>query len=163
MSRGFESGQPLPLHKAPCDLARLTRQVVDLFRDQSAIHRFQVALRSAEPVPADEGKIRQVLENILQNAVKYSPRGGTIRVSGEGGHGGYRIAVADEGIGMSAEQREKLFDKFYRANATTTAVGGLGLGMSIARNIVEAHGGSIRVESEPGRGTVVRFTLPQAA
>ena len=157
----IESGQPLPMNKGPCDLAQLVRELVAAYREQSPRHRFEVALQEA-PVPliADADKIREVLENILQNAVRYSPEGGVIRITGEGGEAFYRLAVADQGIGMSADEVARIFDKFYRANASTTAQGGLGLGMSIVKQIVEAHGGRIWVESEAGRGTVVQFLLP---
>jgi signal transduction histidine kinase len=108
----------------------------------------------------DAGKIGQVLENLLSNAVKFSPTGGTIRVRGHRTAGEFEVTVEDEGIGMRPEQVARIFDKFYRADASDTAVGGLGLGMSIVRNIVAAHGGHIWVESEPGRGTRVHFSLP---
>jgi PAS domain S-box-containing protein len=159
----IESGQPLPLNKDHFDLGALVRDLVDTFREQSALHRFEIDLGEVpSSLVADVHKIREVLENILQNAVRYSPEGGKIRISGEGWEGFYRVAVTDEGIGMSTEVAARVFDKFYRANASTTAAGGLGLGMSIVKQIVEAHEGRIWVESEPGRGTVVRFTLPVA-
>jgi signal transduction histidine kinase len=108
----------------------------------------------------DPGKIHEVLENLLSNAVKFSPAGGSIRVSGKRLDGEYEVTVEDEGIGMTPEEVVRIFDKFYRADASNTAISGLGLGMSIVRNIVEAHGGRIWIESEPGRGTRVHFTLP---
>ena len=108
----------------------------------------------------DPGKIGQVLENLLSNAVKFSPAGGIIRVSGYRTDGEYEVTVADEGIGMEPEQAARIFDKFYRADASNTAVSGLGLGMSMVKSIVETHGGRIWVESRPGRGTEVHFTLP---
>ena len=106
----IESGQPLPMNKGPCDLAQLVRELVAAYREQSPRHRFEVALQEA-PVPliADADKIREVLENILQNAVRYSPEGGVIRITGEGGEAFYRLAVADQGIGMSADEVARIF------------------------------------------------------
>ncbi len=104
----------------------------------------------------------QVLENLLSNAVKYSPRGGTIRVAGGAVGDFYEVTIEDEGIGMTPEQLERVFDKFYRADTSDTAAPGLGLGMSIVKVIIEDHGGEILVKSEPGTGTRVTFRLPLA-
>ncbi|BCR03328.1 hybrid sensor histidine kinase/response regulator [Desulfuromonas versatilis] len=159
----IESGQGLALEMAPCDPGEMVEQVLTCCRTQTPKHRFEIAL---EPLPrtllADRGKIVEVLENILSNAVKYSPAGGLVRVSGRATEAGFELAVEDQGIGMTPEQLERIFDRFYRVDASTTASGGLGLGMSIVKNIVEAHGGSIQVSSEPGRGTRVSFVLPLA-
>jgi signal transduction histidine kinase len=111
---------------------------------------------------ADRNKIVQVLENLLSNAIKFSPDGGKIVVGGKTEGNFYRITVADEGIGMTPEQIEKIFIKFYRADNSSAARSGMGLGMSIVKHIVDRHGGSIRVESEMGRGTAVSFTVPLA-
>jgi len=111
------------------------------------------------PLHADHAKIGQVLENLIGNAIKYSPGGGAIKVQADATEDRVQVAVQDEGLGMSADQAARIFEKFYRADASNTAVEGLGLGMTIAKNIVEAHDGKIWVESEPGRGTTVTFTL----
>jgi signal transduction histidine kinase len=108
----------------------------------------------------DEGKIVQVIENILSNGVKYSPSGGPITVRGKISGNGYLLSVIDRGIGMTPEQSARVFDKFYRADSSNTAVGGTGLGMHIVKYFVEAHGGTIAVESAPGSGTAVHVTLP---
>lgn len=108
----------------------------------------------------DRHRIVQVLENLLSNAVKYSPEGREIILKGQESDEGWVAQVEDQGIGMSLEQLDRIFEKFYRADASDTAVGGLGLGMSIARQIVEAHGGNIQVESSEGKGTRAIFRLP---
>jgi signal transduction histidine kinase len=108
----------------------------------------------------DEGKIVQVIENILSNGIKYSPEGGPIMVRGEITCNGYILAICDRGIGMTSEQVAKVFDKFYRADCSNTAIGGTGLGMSIVKHFIEAHGGTVEVESAPGTGTTVCLTLP---
>jgi len=122
-------------------------------------------------VMVDKEKIGQVLENILSNAVKYSPGGGPICLSAKliaDSHNDsdlkyskcIEICVADTGIGMTPGQVKRIFDKFYRANASGAAVPGTGLGMSIVKNLVEAHGGKVWVESKMAKGTTVRFTIP---
>jgi signal transduction histidine kinase len=108
----------------------------------------------------DKARISQVLDNLITNAVKYSPAAGTIRVEGRVLHDEIEISVHDQGIGMDREVVERIFEKFYRANTSPTAVGGLGLGLCVAKGIVEAHGGRIWVESEPQKGTKAIFTLP---
>jgi len=100
------------------------------------------------------------LENLISNAVKFSPAGGLIRINGTVTDSGYRLVVADEGIGMTPEQVERMFDKFYRADHTNTAIDGLGLGMHIIHHIIKAHEGDIRVASNLGKGTVVTVDLP---
>jgi signal transduction histidine kinase len=112
---------------------------------------------------ADRVKIHQVLENLLSNAFKYSPQGGKVQVTGTRSAEGYTVAIRDEGIGMTEEQVGRIFEKFYRADSSNTAISGTGLGMTIARNIILAHGGAITVESAPAQGTTVRFTLPLAS
>jgi signal transduction histidine kinase len=102
-----------------------------------------------------------VINNLISNAVKYAPQGGLIKVTVESADEHCRITVADEGIGMTPEQVEHIFDHFYRADFSNSAVQGVGLGMSIARHIVQAHHGEILVESWPGRGTRVSVELPQ--
>jgi len=142
-------------------LGILVSSFVEQYRRMSPRHEFILELPSQEPeLYFDLAKIGQVLENLLSNAVKYSPGGGVIRVQVVIEQGVCRVAVRDEGIGMLPEQVERVFDKFYRADHSNTAVGGLGLGMAIAKHIVEAHKGRIWVDSLYGRGTTVTFTLP---
>ena len=124
------------------------------------------------PVMADPGRLRQVLENLLDNACKYTPEEGDISIAaelkgeGQGGlPGGDQVVVSiqDSGVGMTTEEQERVFDLFYRAdNPLSLEAGGAGIGLAISKSIVEAYGGSIWVESEPGAGSVFRFTLPAA-
>ena len=109
----------------------------------------------------DSQRIIQVIENLLSNALKYTHEGGEIKLAGADHPDGYEISVADDGIGMAPEQIERVFEKFYRADSSDTAVGGLGLGMSIVKEIVDAHHGSISIDSEPGKGTCVKVSLPK--
>lgn len=119
---------------------------------------------SGVPPPAlvDPRRFDQVFTNLLTNAVKYSKPASTIRVTVEAADGGVLVSVADEGIGIAAEDLPRLFDRFYRARSGRGSTG-LGLGLYIAKGIVEAHGGHISVESKPGRGSTFRVWLPKAS
>jgi two-component system phosphate regulon sensor histidine kinase PhoR len=97
---------------------------------------------------------------LISNAVKYSPGGSSVRIVLASHNDNYEISIADEGIGMNEEQLAHIFDRFYRADSSDTSVQGIGLGMSIVRNIVLAHHGDIQVDSQVGGGTSVFVTLP---
>lgn len=137
-------------------------RTVTQYRRDCQSHCFEADLPDrAIPILADRWKIVQVLENLLGNAVKFSPKGSTVRVYCEALDGEFRVQVEDEGVGIKPEQAARVFDKFYRVDSSNTAREGLGLGLTIVKNIVEAHGGMIRLDSEPGRGTRVTFTIPR--
>jgi PAS domain S-box-containing protein len=157
----IESGKGFSLNKAPCTITELMRETVPYFQMHSKKHQFDLILPE-EPVEviADIDMLRQVLENILSNAVKYSPEGGTIRIIGEVVKDRYQVSIEDQGMGMSPKQVERIFDKFYRADYSNTAIPGTGLGMNIVKYLVEAHGGEVWVESTKGKGTIARFTIP---
>lgn len=158
----IESGRPIPLDMGECDLSQTLKKEVDFFQLNHQTHHLQFAQTSSQPilVRCDTHKIIQVLENLLGNAVKYSPAGSRIRVELRQQESDVHISVADEGIGMSEEVLARVFDKFYRADASNTAVQGFGLGMSVVKQIVEAHGGHIRIESSPKAGTLVHCCIP---
>jgi len=172
----LESGKGFAINTKPCDPGNIIRKTVPYFANNSEQHTFETVLPDGPAeLLADPDKLDQVLKNLISNAVKFSPEGGIIRVTGEIAehrkHNAelkpnpkpeteYRISVQDQGIGMSPEQVEKIFDKFYRADASHSAPEGTGLGMTIVKHIVEAHSGKIWVESEIGKGTAVRFTIP---
>jgi signal transduction histidine kinase len=101
----------------------------------------------------------QVLDNLVGNALKFTPAGGTITLSSAAGDGWVRVAVSDTGPGVSEEHRVRLFDRFWQARDTDRR--GLGLGLAIARGIVEAHGGVLKVDSTLGSGSTFQFTLPR--
>jgi signal transduction histidine kinase len=113
-------------------------------------------------VSTDEGLLRQAVVNILDNAIKYTPPGGTIRVAVRDQPGVAGIEVADSGPGIPADQRDKIFDRFYRVEKDRPRdAGGVGLGLAIAKWAVEANGGAIEVESREGRGSTFRIVLPK--
>ena len=112
-------------------------------------------------ITGDREKLQQVLINILSNAMKYTPYGGHIELSAAPAAGGIAVCVSDDGIGIPPEDVPRLFERFYRVEkARTSDAGGTGLGLAIAKEIIDAHGGEIRVESEPGHGTRVFVLLP---
>jgi len=113
-------------------------------------------------VLADEDRVVQVLVNLLTNASKYGPAGQTIQVSSRRLGDFVRVQVQDQGPGIAPEARSHLFERFYRAKRGRKEATGLGLGLALAKAIVEAHGGQIGVESEPGHGAIFWFTLPEA-
>lgn len=163
----IESGQSIGLDKTGGNISDLVLPVVASFEELSPQHRFDVVLASEPSMwVVDREKIEQVLKNLISNAIKYAPDGGPIRLRGQGHYDAqssmrfYQISVEDQGIGMSPDQVERMFDKFYRANASNTAIAGIGLGMAIVKNIVEAHGGRIWVDSRLGAGTTVSFAIP---
>jgi PAS domain S-box-containing protein len=156
----IEAGLPLPIERAECDLNGIVREVVKHYKNHTIRHHFKVALEGDARVSVDCNKMTQVFENLISNAVKYSPGGGKIEVRSVVTNDQLRIDIEDQGNGMSEDQVERVFDKFYRADSSSTAVSGLGLGMSIVKSIVEAHNGRIWIESWVGKGTCVSLELP---
>jgi signal transduction histidine kinase len=112
-------------------------------------------------VEADRLRIKQVLVNLLSNAVKFTPEGGRIGVDARVHQGFVLVSVSDTGVGIPAEEHDFIFDKFHQVGATTKGVReGTGLGLAITKRLVEQHGGTIQVKSQPQRGSTFRFTLP---
>lgn len=145
-------------------LAAVVEEAVDSVDAMVTARGQRIAVQMpAEPVYlyADPRGIRQVLRNLLSNASKYSPRNGVIRLTVEQQAGGVEVSVEDRGRGIPPEERAGLFERFYRVRSGSEAPG-IGLGLAIVKGIVEAHGGTISLESELGVGTTIRFTLPAA-
>ncbi|HUP33183.1 MAG TPA: ATP-binding protein [Gaiellaceae bacterium] len=143
------------------DLALLLDEQAQLYAAQSPNHRLEVALAERPlTVRADPGRIAQVVGNLLSNAIKYSPAGGTVELVATRRGDGVRIAVRDEGLGIPEDQQSRIFTKFFRGDAGATGITGTGLGLAVSREIVEAHGGSIGFDSDPGEGTTFWLELP---
>jgi signal transduction histidine kinase len=110
---------------------------------------------------ADQSRLTQILVNLVSNAHKYTPEGGSIKIAASLRGSSLRVEVIDSGIGISADDQAKLFSKFFRAqNRATEEVGGTGLGLSITRSLVAMHGGQMEVSSTPGQGSTFAFELP---
>jgi signal transduction histidine kinase len=135
---------------------------VELLRESAPGHRIVVET-AAQALPVahvDPDALDRVLKNLLANAIKYSPPGTTVRVTARATAAGVEIAIADEGRGIPADALPRVFEPYYRAPGAGEAASGLGLGLAVVKALVEAHGGTIRVESRVGTGTCVSFTLP---
>jgi signal transduction histidine kinase len=159
VSRMEENGG-IPLDRSPVDARPLVAVAVRMLHPVAVARGVSLAAETGEPLPvlADSDRLVQVLWNLIGNAVKFTDAGGEVRVSaGRGGDGGVWFAVADTGVGIAAEHQPYVFDRFRQAGTDRR---GVGLGLPIARGIVEAHGGRIWLESTLGAGTTVRFTLP---
>jgi signal transduction histidine kinase len=152
----------LRLSLEPVLVPRITKGVVDRIAIRGHEHRFALMFPSDWPViEADGQRIEQVLTNLIDNAVKYSPDGGLIVVRGEVRPDEVLISVVDQGIGIAPQDLNKLFERFFRASHRHHQVVGTGLGLPISDSIVRAHGGRIWAESKVGSGTTLSFTLPR--
>jgi two-component system, OmpR family, sensor histidine kinase BaeS len=156
-----ESGA-LHLKREPTNLAELIRDTVSNFEAQSREKEITISTFPGEGEDAnlDPQRVREVLTNLLSNALRYAPRGGEVKVSvtesSSGPERAVTISVEDNGPGIESRDLPHIFDRFYKSSDS----GGMGLGLSIARYLVEAHGGKIWADSELGQGTKISFTLP---
>lgn len=145
-------------------LDHLAEQSVERFSTQSKNHRFKLNFPDDfPPVQGDSMRLRQVIDNLLNNAIKYSPDGGEIEAGGYADDHTVSVYVRDQGVGITEADQERIFDRFYRVDgALSRKTQGTGLGLYLSRAIIEAHGGTMRVESEPGQGSTFIFTLRQS-
>jgi two-component system sensor histidine kinase BaeS len=152
----------LRLHRQRVDPATLVQDAVAAFRARADGAGVALSWRAAPGVPeldADPVRIGEVLANLLSNAVRHTPRGGSVTVAAEPAGGQVAVTVADTGTGIAAGELPHVFDRFVKS----TDSGGAGLGLAIAKSLVEAHGGTITAASRPGHGTTMRLVLPAAA
>jgi two-component system phosphate regulon sensor histidine kinase PhoR len=167
-ARSTSPSNAMALRPTRCDVSTLVHESVDAIRPRAAERLLAIQLDIAEHVEAqaDAFRLRQVVDNLLSNAVKYNRNGGRITVTtrllpGDRGSS-VEIRVRDTGRGMTLEEQKGLFERFYRAESVRgSTVHGSGLGLSISRDIVVRHGGTIEVDSEPDHGTDVVVTIPQ--
>jgi signal transduction histidine kinase len=145
----------------------LIRDTLAAFQSQAA--GVTVHVETADDLPAleiDPGRMRQVLSNLLANALRYTPAGGVLRVTASRSADSILIEVQDSGPGIPADELPHVFERFYKSTDSGGKVphdsGGMGLGLAIARHLVTAHGGKIEAESPPGQGTTIRISLPLA-
>jgi signal transduction histidine kinase len=158
----IETGMKMSI--VPCAIPELVEPVVQKFREQAASKRLSLQVEPLDGLPTVSGdpqRLRQVLSNLVGNAIKYTPDGGRITVRGNAQNGKVILEVEDNGIGIAPDDLPKVFDRFFRAEDTfIQTVEGTGLGLSIVKSIVERHGGEVTVESQLGEGSTFRVTLP---
>jgi K+-sensing histidine kinase KdpD len=154
----------LVIELQPVRLPRLAHETADETQRRTERHRLIVDFPPDFPiVDADPRRIKQVIRNLLDNAIKYSPNGGLVVTRGQVRPTDVVVSVSDEGVGISPEDLIPLFEKYFRVKSPTGYhVAGTGLGLPVARAIVEAHGGRIWAESKVGQGTTLYFSLPRA-
>jgi signal transduction histidine kinase len=156
----MEAGH-LSLDVGPCDVSRVLVETMEAFQARAAELGISLVLSPEPPnviVQADEERVLQLIDNLVGNALKFTPSGGRVSVGGFIDDNELRVTVADTGPGIPEEQRAKLFDRFWQARGTDRR--GLGLGLPIAKGIAEAHGGRLWVESTVGSGTTFHFAMP---
>ncbi len=160
-----DSGQ-LKLERAPVDLRALLKRVVERFTPAAAARSIEITLTpegTCPPIPADPGRVEQILGNLLSNALRHTPEGGSIALHLACAPQEAHIQVRDSGPGIPPEDLEHIFERFYRADKSRSRTeGGTGLGLTIARQLARAHGGDLRAGNHPAGGAVFTLTLPRS-
>jgi signal transduction histidine kinase len=156
----LETGR-FSLRREQLNIVPLARAVATSYSVQSSLHQIRVTAEpDLPPIHADADRVRQVLANLVSNAIRYAPRGGDVQIDVRRVGETIEVVVADEGVGIPAESVGRVFEPFFREPSVVTGTRGTGLGLAIVKELVEAHGGRVRVESEPGRGSRFAFSLP---
>jgi signal transduction histidine kinase len=156
-----EAGR-MELHPATFALPELLENAVSMVRERATRQGISVTIAtdpSVSLMEGDERKVKQILFNLLSNAVKFTPGGGQVTLASSAADGQVEISVRDTGVGISAEDQERIFEEFYQVGASRTQEG-TGLGLALTRRLVELHHGRLGVESEPGVGSTFTVTLP---
>jgi len=161
----IEAGK-LELNLQPVAVSELVEPCVEIVRPKAEQKELTLVTECPADLPrvlGDGNRLREVMQNLLDNAVQYTPPGGCIRVHAASDNGAVVVAVSDTGVGIPQSDRERIFERFYRVdNARSREVGGTGLGLAIAKHLVEAHNGRIEVVSEIGHGSTFSIRLPSA-
>jgi two-component system, OmpR family, sensor histidine kinase KdpD len=157
----LERGLGPTIRRAVLDPAPLIVGAVDLFRRTRTTHQLELHVDGALPrVDADADALDRVLKNLIGNALKYSPPGSCVRVRARAADGVVAVEVEDEGPGIPAEERARVFEPYYRVRGAEALSAGTGLGLSVVKSLVEAHGGSVRADATAGAGTRMTVMLP---
>jgi len=160
----LESGD-IPLAHEALDLPLILRNAVDRLSRQAQRAGVELTLEleyGLPPATGDSDMLERVVINLVHNAVKFTPRAGSVHVRAVAGDGAIRVSVRDTGVGILPEDLPRIFERFYKADRSRGG-GGTGIGLAVARHAVEAHGGAIYAESTPGEGSIFTFTLPSSA
>jgi len=156
-----ESGREIRLEKDDVKARQLVEEIHSFCDSQQTRCEFQYHFEQTDCLLyIDLAKMVLIMENLISNAIKFSPGGGLVSLAGHQTGNSYEIKISDEGIGMSDDECCQIFDRFYRADASDDAPQGFGLGLTLVKQLVEAHGGEIQVCSTPRQGTTVSFQLP---
>jgi signal transduction histidine kinase len=161
----METGR-FSLTRAPLDLRAVAAEVVESYAERAAEKRIELRLEPSDAngsarVLADRGAMTNVIGNLVDNAIKYTPQGGHVRVRVACGPDGVQATVQDDGVGISPADRDRLFEEFFRArNAAVAEVPGTGLGLAVVKRLVDLHDGKVAVQTAEGRGSAFTVTLP---
>jgi len=153
----------MTLETRPVDIGEMLRSVLTFTRERARNQNLDLSLRcpkSIGTIEADERRLKQALFNLISNAIKFTPPGGSILMQAERADDELVLSVADTGVGIPAEDQERVFEKFERGDPQLYQSGGAGLGLSLVKSLVELHGGRVTIDSSPEKGTVVRCHLP---
>jgi two-component system CheB/CheR fusion protein len=156
----FEAGK-IYLNEETFEMNTLLDEVVEELLLTTSSHQVSILPGPVMSIKADRDKIGQVISNFLSNAIKYSPKGGNIKLQCMQADNMLQVSVEDEGIGINPEEQEKLFDRYYRIeSAHTTSISGFGLGLYLSAEIIHRHKGKVWSESVLGKGSTFYFSLP---
>jgi PAS domain S-box-containing protein len=159
----IQTEQGFKLNMGDVHLDQLAVRVVERFSIQTSTHRLKLDFPAKFPtIQGDEIRLRQVLDNLVSNAIKYSPNGGSVTIGGNNDADEVTVYVQDQGVGLSETEQAHLFERFYRVDsALSRKTQGTGLGLFLSKAIIEAHGGTIEVTSQSGKGATFSFHLPR--
>ena len=161
----LQQADRMPSNKTPVSLTKLAWRALRgcaATAEKAELTLVENLPEDISPVAGSEGRLLQVFDNLLGNAIKFSPAGGTITVTVEDAGAMVRASVSDQGIGIPKDQQERIFERFYQVNGSARRrFSGTGLGLAIVKRIVETHGGEVWVESEEGQGSTFHFTIPK--
>jgi len=159
----LQTGRQLELERRSVDLVPLVREIVQECQQTSARHRIELEVPGSLVTQADAARLQRTIGNLIGNAIKYSPEGGEVRVQlSQEGPSGILLSVRDHGLGIPQADLERVFHRFERGTNVAGRIAGTGIGLATARQVIEAHGGRIEIESAPGAGTTVQVRLPLA-
>ncbi len=153
---------PIIVDRQPSDIAAIANEAALAVQGEAEQKGVAITVTGEASGRVDPLRMAQVIENLLTNAVRYTPAGGSVSISVGGDADHLHLVVSDTGVGIAPKDQERLFEQFFRAaEARASAIRGIGLGLAIVKAIVDAHGGEVALESGPGRGTTVTVRIPR--